>query len=234
MNAQEQSTEHSPRHQAFSPRVEEASEGSPQPPSPHPSPPFLSTAGRCLSYALKAVTRTVSWTVMVAKQGSIAMAAATSHFLQSACHRITQHARHHSVVHTTFKAAAKLRQWRSTATCVASVVLSLTSCAATHAQSVPWSLWSHQACSTGLWLCSHCVGLILSLGPYFCHQMWQSLPDAYTLAGVLLKEGPAILGCFLLAADVAQLLGGFIPTAPCPAVGTVKVCLCCVCGLFRL
>ena len=42
--------------------------------------------------------------------------------------------------------------------------------------------------------------------------MWHSLPDGYTLAAVLLKEGPAILGCFLLAADVAQLLGGFIPT----------------------
>jgi len=231
---QEQSTEHSPRDQTPSPRVEEASEGSPLPPSPDPSPPFLSTAGRCLSYALKAVTRTVSWTVTAAKQGSTAMAAATFHFLQSGCHRIAQPARQFSVVQTTVKAAAKLQQWRSKATCLVPVVLSLSTCAAAHAQNVPWSLWSRQACSTGLWLCSHCVGLILSLGPYFCHQMWQSLPDGYTLAGVLLKEGPAILGCFLLAADVAQLLGGFIPTAPCPAVGTVKVCLCCVCGLFRL
>lgn len=221
MDVQEPSTEHSPRDRTRSPRVEEASEGSPQPASP-----FLSTAGRCLSYALKAVTRPVSWTVMAVKQGSTAIAAATSPFLQPACHCITQPARHHSVVHTTLKAAAKLRQWRSTATWVASVVLSLSTCAAAHAQSVPWSLWSYQACSTGLWLCSHCIGLILSLGPYFCHQVWQSLPDGYTLAGVLLKEGPAILGCFLLAADVAQLLAGFIPTAPCTAV---KVCLCCVC-----
>jgi hypothetical protein len=231
---QEQSTEHSPRDQTPSPRVEEASEGSPLPPSPDPSPPFLSTAGRCLSYALKAVTRTVSWTVTAAKQGSTAMAAATFHFLQSGCHRIAQPARQFSVVQTTVKAAAKLQQWRSKATCLVPVVLSLSTCAAAHAQNVPWTLWLRQACSTRLWLCSHCVGLILSLGPYFCHQMWQSLPDGYTLAGVLLKEGPAILGCFLLAADVAQLLGGFIPTAPCPAVGTVKVCLCCVCGLFRL
>ena len=231
MNVQEQSTEHSHRNQTPSPRVEEASEGSPQPPSPHPSPPFLSTAGRCLSYALKAVSCAVSWTVTAVKQRSTAMAAATSHFFQSACHRITQHACHNSAGQTTVKAAAKLQQWRSTATCLAPVILSLSSCAAAHAQSVPWSLWSCQACSTGLWLCSHCVGLILSLGSHFCHQIWQSPPHAYTLAGVLLKEGPAILGCFLLAADVAQLLGGFIPTAPCPAVGTVKVCLCCMCGL---
>ena len=105
-NVQEQSTEHSPRDQASSPRV--ASEGSPQPPlpGPHPSLPFLSTAGRCLSYVLKAVSGAFSWTVTAAKQGSIAMAAATHHSLQSACHHMAQHARHHSVVQTTPTAAA--------------------------------------------------------------------------------------------------------------------------------
>ena len=155
------------------------------------------------------------------------MAAATHHSLQSACHHMAQHARHHSVVQTTPTAAATV-EVNSHLPCISAPQPQV--CAAAHAQSVSWSLWSHPACKSGLWLCSHCVGLIVSLGPYLCQQVWQSLPDAYTLEGVLLKEGPAILGCFLLAADVAQLLGGFIPTAPCPAVGTVQVCLCCICG----
>ncbi len=194
-------------------------------------PVMLTSAGSCSCSVASIMVLGLHWAVTATCQGSTAVAAAAVHPVQVVFHSIYQH--FCDIAEAVFKAAAKLQRQRPRVTLGNTLILVLR-CVEQQAYMTGLTLsclFAYCMDRIGVWLCRHSVGMIFTLGPDLCQQMWRSLLNISMVAPLLLSHGPAVLGCLMLDSQMQPVFMHYLGSALAIILtGARKVCAVCSCA----